>query len=238
MLVMLEGKKDTNFAEGGSTKEKLWIKTGKGKPKKFGTFKDLAKKKKTTIKKLGKKILAEKNTRQDFIKGTKPYSKERREANYEWERFKNSKQGIKKMKEREQAQMVKNMGVFADGGKVMDKKEFNKQLKEGKLFYFINFEDGYQAEVGYRDFFNEMTYYIFFNGKMIKSSKTFNAIFNKLKQLVEDWNLKYNGESQDADDYDEYEHLTFKDNFAKGGSMGEKGRYRSFSSRTNDYERL
>jgi hypothetical protein len=106
------------YAKGGSTTDKLWIKTGKGKPKKFGTFKDLAKKKKTTIKTLGKKILAEKNTRQDFIKGTKPYSKERAKANYEWDRFKNSKQGIKKMKEREQAQMVKNMGVFAKGGTI------------------------------------------------------------------------------------------------------------------------
>ena len=94
---------------------------------------------------------------------------------------------------------------YAKGG-MLDDKDFKSELKKGKTFYFDEDEEGYTARVGYQDFFRTMKYYIFFNGTIVHSSKTFDSMKRKLNQLIKKYGLEFKGEEE----------------FAKGGEVKKK----------------
>lgn len=89
------------------------------------------------------------------------------------------------------------MGRFEKGGFIEDK-EFNIELKKGKVFEFNEDEEGYSAKVGYQEFYGQKYYYIYFNGAMVHSSKTFKPMLRKLNQLKADYNLEFAGEEEFA----------------------------------------
>ena len=96
---------------------------------------------------------------------------------------------------------------YAEGGYIEDK-ELNRELKKGKVFEFNEDEEGYSARVGYEDFYGTKLYYIYFNGAMVHSSKTFGSMLRKLEQLKVDYNLEFAGEEKFGEE-----------EFAKGGSV-------------------
>jgi len=86
---------------------------------------------------------------------------------------------------------------YATGGRV-EEKELKKDIKDGKEINYSEDVDGYTARVGYREMYGTMIYYIWFNGAMVHSSKTFNSMVKKLNQLIKDYDLEYEGEEDYA----------------------------------------
>lgn len=58
-----------------------------------------------------------------------------------------------------------------------------KELKKGKVFKFIDKMNFVEAEVAYVSTFRGDEYAIWFNGKLIKTAKTYKAVENKIEQL-------------------------------------------------------
>ncbi len=102
---------------------------------------------------------------------------------------------------------LREIKLASKGGKV-DSKELKQLLKDGFVIDYANEEDYYVANVGYRQFRSSgnKEFYIYFNGTYIHISKTFGSLERKLNQIINKYDLEYEGINEDLSDV-----------YAKGG---------------------
>ena len=167
------------YAKGGEVDSTRWIKTAVENIDE-GAFTEEADKRNMSVEELMDKALNY-PTKDDFIVDGKPQSKKSKEA---FKKYKNTDKGEKEIKLRKQAQMVKNMGnyeqggdIIAKGGRILvgrfdekqlknkeDKKAIEKAQKESGLTYI----DSKIIKKGGKMF---MEVYLIPNEEYYKSSK-------------------------------------------------------------------